>query len=152
MKYNLYVNGELKASDIETLPYKVEGLELDTEYQFQLAGVNEVGEGELSPATTYKTPAAPIVKPSAPKKAREVEVTENTIQVETDSVEGADSYNAYLDGAQVEDGLSIPIYTFSALEADTAYAIQFTAVNTAGESNKSVTSTITTSPVTTGEE
>lgn len=76
----------------------------------------------------------PLLRPDAPQNLR-FTATSNSVTVEWDAVDGADSYNVYR-GADKKFSKNVTEtkYLADELSADTQLTINVTAVNSAGES------------------
>ncbi len=79
------------------------------------------------------------VKPVRPEELVSDAVTGKTIDLKWQAVDGATSYNVYVDGKKVNaKPVTENMYTVTGLKADTTYEIEVTAVNSKGESPKSL--------------
>lgn len=79
------------------------------------------------------------VKPVRPEELTSDAVTGKTIDLKWQAVDGATSYNVYVDGKKVNaKPVTENMYTVTGLKADTTYEIEVTAVNSKGESPKSL--------------
>lgn len=141
--YNVYQGTELIKSELTATMYIVNGLEAETEYCFSVSAVNKLGESAKSEsvcATTLKDsgdePTAPVVTAEA--------TNSTTIILTWNAVEGATSYNVYQENELIATELANTTYTVSDLTAETEYCFNVTAVNEAGESEKSNNACVTT--------
>ncbi len=79
------------------------------------------------------------VKPVRPEELTSDAVTGNSISLTWQAVDGATSYNVYVDGKKANSkAVTTNSYTVTGLKADTTYEIEVTAVNSKGESPKSL--------------
>ncbi|QQE79013.1 fibronectin type III domain-containing protein [Alicyclobacillus sp. SO9] len=145
--YNLYIDGKEVATGLNSPSYTVTGEQPNTTYQVQVTAVNAGGESIKSAADTVKTlPAPPSVPavPSAPLNLNHKNVTQTGWYEYWPAVNGASTYNLYIDGKEVATGLHNPNYTVTGEQPSTTYQVQVTAVNASGESIKSAVDNVTT--------
>lgn len=141
--YNVYQDDELIVSELTSTMYIARDLKAETEYCFSVTAVNKLGESDKSESACVTTledengnnpieptiPAAPVVTASATSTS-EIQLTWNTIN-------NATSYIIYKDDVTIAENISDTTYTVSNLEYNTEYCFNVTAVNEAGESEKS---------------
>ena len=131
-KFIVYKNGEFYTETEETA-LTVTGLTVATEYCFTVVGVNGDEQTPVSNeacATTLGTlvaPAAPVATVTA--------VTETTITLTWEAVEGATSYNVYVNEAEAVN-VEKTTYKATGLTAATEYCFVVTALNGELESEK----------------
>ena len=134
--YNIYMGEDVVATSVTETSYMVEDLNANSVYCFTVTAVNAEKESAKSAeacATTFEaTPDAP----AAPTNLKAEAVTDATINLTWDAVEGAEEYNIYGDGEYIgtlaQTGADI-----TDLEANTQYCFTVTAVNKGGESEHS---------------
>ncbi len=146
--YNVYVDGKkVNAKAVTTSSYTVENLKADTTYEIEVTAVNSKGESPKSLILAKRTgelSAADMI-PVAPTEVKSGKITETDIEITWKAVDGATSYNVYVDGKKVtKTAVAETKYTIASLKAGTTYVIEVTAVNTVGESPKSKSISATT--------
>ena len=134
--YNIYRDG-VKVGDATGLLYVDRNLTPGTYYCYTVKGVRGTVESEKESnqacATTAGTKPVPPVAPSSLKA--EV-VNETSIKLTWNAIGNAITYNVYQDGEMIAT-VELPSYTVEGLEKSTEYCFTVTAVNQAGESEKS---------------
>lgn len=133
---------ELEAGAEDEAPYSGD-FKIEQVPQFGYATVDANLAEEVQYAfkdTDHKDP-----KPSAPKNVTLDAVGDVTIDVSWDEVSGATTYNVYLNGTVNNSGESVTSYQITDLTASETYSIQVTAVNSNGESVKTVALRVKTS-------
>lgn len=96
------------------------GLQPNTTYSFQVAGVGSTGKvGPKSSSVTAKTGAATLVKPSTPTASA---ITRTSFRATTAAVAGATQYRWYLNGRELV-GTEVPYRDFTGLKANTTYQV-----------------------------
>ena len=134
--YNIYRDG-VKVGDATGLLYVDRDLTPGTYYCYTVKGVRGTVESEKESnqacATTAGTKPVPPVAPSSLKA--EV-VNETSIKLTWNAIGNAITYNVYQDGEMIAT-VELPSYTVEGLEKSTEYCFTVTAVNQAGESEKS---------------
>ena len=86
-----------------------------------------------------KWDAVDAVRPQRPENVYADEILSNSITLHWDEVNGARSYNVYVDGKKAnEDPITDTSYTVKNLFPGTTYEFEVTAVNTKGESERSL--------------
>ena len=173
--YNVYNGTELVENVAETT-YTVTGLTAETEYSFTVTAVNNAGESDASNVVKVTTLAAEgeepeqPVDPEQPGEGEEPEepadtvvlvapvvavvdslTTDTTVTLVWNVVEGALSYNVYMDTVLVEN-VADTTYTVTGLTAETTYSFTVTAVADTLESVASEVVTVTTLAAEEGEE
>ena len=154
--YNVYMDTTLVASVTDTV-YTVTGLAADSTYSFTVAALNDTVvlatsnavEVTTLPAETEdpeqpvdpETPADSVVL-AAPVVVADT-VTETTVTLSWNAVEGATSYNVYMDTVLVKN-VTDTVYTVTELTAETTYSFTVTAVADTLESVASNVVTVTT--------
>lgn len=148
--YNIYRNNTLVATNIVATNYDSIGLNSSTMYSMQVSAVNSAGESLKSNGLNVNTAAPPLSIPGTPTGLTNSSVTSAGFNLNWNSVSGATSYNIYKDGVLYASNVTSTSFIASGLSASTTYSMQVSAVNIAGESNKSTILNTTTSapPVT----
>lgn len=144
--YSLFLNG-VPSGSAPTNSYTFSGLPPNLPYAIQISAVGSNGESPRSDVRMVTTgvPVASILP--APFGLMSTNVNSSGFTVTWLPVTGATSYNVYRNGSFVNT-TSSPNYTFGNLAASQPYAIQVSALNSAGESLRSeVLSVTTTAPL-----
>ena len=128
--YTVYQDGKSIAAELTETTYTVEGLTENTEYSFTVTATNENGESAPSDVVKVKTEKIVLV---APVVAADT-VTETTVVLVWEAVEGAESYNVYQDGESIATEVKETTYTVEGLTAGTDYTFTVTAVRADEES------------------
>ena len=137
-KYNVYQGDEKIAADIEATEYMVEGLTAGTNYCFSVSSANEEQESAKSAEvceTTFEDEDVEVEKPATPQNFKIEALVKNELTLSWDAVEGATEYNIY-EGDVVIGTITQTICDIAELESDTEYCFSVSAVNKAGESDK----------------
>ena len=141
--YNVYQGEDVIATSITETSYMVEDLNANSAYCFTVTAVNAEKESAKSSevcATTFEaTPDAP----AAPTNLKAEAVTDATINLTWDAVEGADVYYVY-QGIIKLVTVAEPTHLVTGLQAGKEYCFSVTAVNEGGESAKSESACATT--------
>lgn len=96
------------------------GLQPNTSYSFQVAGVGSTGKvGPKSSSVSAKTSAATLSKPSTPTASA---ITRTSFRATTSALPGASRYRWYLNGREVVGG-EVPYKDFTGLKAATSYQV-----------------------------
>ena len=132
----VYNGTEKVAEGIEGFEYTVEGLTAATEYCFTVKAVNAAGESVASNEACATTEEAAITVPAVPANLVAEAVSTSSIELTWDAVATATSYNVYQGDNKVAT-VEEAAYTVEGLEYNTEYCFTVTAVNEAGESEKS---------------
>ena len=114
----------------------VEGLEAGTNYCFTVTAVNGDKESAKSSEVCATTFEAKPEAPAAPSNLKAEALTESTIKLTWDAVEGAQIYNVY-QGIVKLLSVSETTHIATSLQAGREYCFTVTAVNDGGESAKS---------------
>ena len=134
--YNIYRDG-VKVGDATGLLYVDRDLTPGTYYCYTVKGVRGTVESEKESnqacATTAGTKPVP---PVAPSNLKAEVVNETSIKLTWNAIGNAITYNVYQDGEMIAT-VELPSYTVEGLEKSTEYCFTVTAVNQAGESEKS---------------
>ena len=141
--YNVYMGEDVVATSITETSYMVENLEAGSAYCFTVTAVNAEKESAKSAeacATTFD--AAPEV-PAVPTNLKAEAVTDATINLTWDAVEGAKVYYVY-QGIIKLVTVAEPTHLVTGLQAGKEYCFTVTAVNDGGESAKSESACATT--------
>ena len=141
--YNVYMGEDVVATSITETSYMVENLETGSAYCFTVTAVNAEKESAKSAeacATTFE--AAPEV-PAVPTNLKAEAVTDATINLTWDAVEGAKVYYVY-QGIIKLVTVAEPTHLVTGLQAGKEYCFTVTAVNDGGESAKSESACATT--------
>ncbi len=124
-----------------TITYTVTGLGNGQAYDFAVTAVNAAGESEQ--ATISATPSVAVSVPAKPA-GLSATAGEGSVTLTWNPVEGSVSYNVYMgtvageyDDTPLAAGITGTTYTAADLTNGTTYYFAVTAVNTAGESEKS---------------
>ena len=141
--YNVYMGEDVVATSVTETSYMVEDLNANSVYCFTVTAVNAEKESAKSAeacATTFEaTPDAP----AAPTNLKAEAVTDATINLTWDAVEGADVYYVY-QGIIKLVTVAEPTHLVTGLQAGKEYCFTVTAVNEGGESAKSESACATT--------
>ena len=141
--YNIYKGEDVVATSVTETSYMVENLTASTTYCFTVTSVNGAKESAKSSeacATTFEpTPEAP----SAPTNLKAEALTDATIELTWDAVEGAKVYYVY-QGIIKLVTVAEPTHLVTGLQAGKEYCFTVTAVNDGGESVKSESACATT--------
>lgn len=132
----VYNGTEKVAEGIEGFEYTVEGLKAATEYCFTVKAVNAAGESVASNEACATTEEAAVTVPAVPANLVAEAVSTSSIELTWDAVATATSYNVYQGDNKVAT-VEEATYTVEGLEYNTEYCFTVTAVNEAGESEKS---------------
>jgi len=130
--YRLYLNGHLQAADLTTFSHILKLLP-NTPYRLQVSAVNPVGESALSAEIHFQTP---VETPLTPTGLRLIQARAQSLKLSWDPVAGATGYRLFADGHSVVE-ISQPEYLWENRPENTAYQLQVSAFNPAGESEKS---------------
>lgn len=87
------------------------------------------------------------VAPQKPTGLSSTAATGSTVTVNWQAVDGAQSYDIYVDGKEVAANLAACTYTITGLELDSSYEVAVVAVNQAGTSGRSLVKVVQTSEV-----
>ena len=122
--YRFYLNGVYVANAVGTT-YTATGLSADTVYGFKVAAMSSGGVIGLYSANVYER-----TRLAAPANLHSAEATANSITMAWNSVPGASYYRIYMGTTEVNTyGLA---YTFTGLNADTAYQFKVAAISPTG--------------------
>ena len=141
--YNVYMGEDVVATSITETSYMIENLEAGSVCCFTVTAVNAEKESAKSAeacATTFD--AAPEV-PAVPTNLKAEAVTDATINLTWDAVEGANVYYVY-QGIIKLVTVAEPTHLVTGLQAGKEYCFTVTAVNDGGESAKSESACATT--------
>ena len=134
--YNIYQGEDVIATSVTETSYMVEGLNAATQYCFTVTSVNGEKESAKSSevcATTFEaTPEAP----AAPTNLNAEPLSDATIELTWDAVEGAKTYNVYQGMIKLLT-VAETTHIVTGLNAGKEYCFTVTAVNAGGESAKS---------------
>ena len=135
--YNVYSGDNLVVTSVTETSYMVEDLEANTSYCFTVVAVNGDKLSAKSAEVCAKTfEATPDEAPATPTNLKAEALTESTIQLTWDAVEGAKVYNVY-QGIVKLLSVSETTHIATSLQAGREYCFTVTAVNDGGESAKS---------------
>jgi hypothetical protein len=96
------------------------GLQPNTTYTFQVAGVGSTGKvGPKSASVSGKTTAATLSKPATPTASA---ITRTSFRATTSALTGASRYRWYLNGRETV-GSEVPYHDFTGLKANTSYQV-----------------------------
>ena len=141
--YNIYMGEDVVATSVTETSYMVEDLNANSVYCFTVTAVNAEKESAKSAeacATTFEaTPDAP----ATPTNLKAEALTDATINLTWDAVEGADVYYVY-QGVIKLVTVAEPTHLVTGLQAGKEYCFTVTAVNEGGESAKSESACATT--------
>ena len=141
--YNIYKGEDVVATSVTETSYMVENLTASTTYCFTVTSVNGAKESAKSSeacATTFEpTPEAP----SAPTNLKAEALTDATIELTWDAVDGAKTYNVYQGMVKLLT-VAETTHIVTGLQAGKEYCFTVTAVNNGGESAKSAQACATT--------
>ena len=141
--YNIYKGEDLVATSVTETSYMVENLTASTTYCFTVTSVNGAKESAKSSeacATTFEaTPDAPV----APTNLEAETLTDSTIELTWDAVEGAKTYAVYQGMIKLLT-VAEPTHIVTGLQAGKEYCFTVTAINNGGESAKSAQACATT--------
>ena len=142
--YNVYMGEDIVVTSVTETSYMVEDLNANSAYCFTVTAVNADGNESAKSAeacaTTFEaTPDAP----AAPTNLKAEAVTDATINLTWDAVEGADVYYVY-QGIIKLVTVAEPTHLVTGLQAGKEYCFTVTAVNEGGESAKSESACATT--------
>ena len=141
--YNVYQGEDVIATSVTETFYMVEGLNAATQYCFTVTAVNGEKESAKSSevcATTFE--ATPEV-PAAPTNLNAEPLSDATIELTWDAVEGAKTYNVYQGMIKLLT-VAETTHIVTGLNAGKEYCFTVTAVNAGGESAKSAQACATT--------
>ena len=138
--YNVYMDTALVASVTDTV-YTVTGLAADSTYSFTVEALNDTVVLATSNAVEVTTLPAETEDPETPVDPEQPAdsvvlaapvvvadtVTETTVTLSWNAVEGATSYNVYMDTVLVKN-VTDTVYTVTELTAETTYSFFVTAV------------------------
>ena len=136
LSYNIYQGEDVVATSVTETSYMVEGLEAGTNYCFTVTAVNGDKESAKSSEVCATTFEAKPEAPAAPSNLKAEALTESTIKLTWDAVEGAKIYNVY-QGIVKLLSVSETTHIATSLQAGREYCFTVTAVNDGGESAKS---------------
>ena len=136
LSYNIYKGEDVVATSVTETSYMVEGLEAGTKYCFTVTAVNGDKESAKSSEVCATTFEAKPEAPAAPSNLKAEPLTESTIKLTWDAVEGAKIYNVY-QGIVKLLSVSETTHIATSLQAGREYCFTVTAVNDGGESAKS---------------
>ena len=136
LSYNIYKGEDVVATSVTETSYMVEGLEAGTNYCFTVTAVNGDKESAKSSEVCATTFEAKPEAPAAPSNLKAEALTESTIKLTWDAVEGAKIYNVY-QGIVKLLSVSETTHIATSLQAGREYCFTVTAVNDGGESAKS---------------
>ncbi len=132
VSYNVYVDGTLYATDVGILTASISGLLNGTTYNVEISAVNELGEGPRSSSIGVLTKSSP------PNGLTISSLTTTSYTIEWNTVPNVSEYRIYEDdiliGSAVAPSVSKMIM---GRNAETEYIVKVTAINSAGESEKS---------------
>ena len=135
--YNVYSGDNLVVTSVTETSYMVENLEANTSYCFTVVAVNGDKLSAKSAEVCAKTfEATPDEAPATPTNLKAEALTESTIQLTWDAVEGAKVYNVY-QGIVKLLSVSETTHIATSLQAGREYCFTVTAVNDGGESAES---------------
>ncbi|MBQ5855758.1 MAG: fibronectin type III domain-containing protein [Bacteroidales bacterium] len=135
--YNVYSGDNLVVTSVTETSYMVEDLEANTSYCFTVVAVNGDKLSAKSAEVCAKTfEATPDEAPATPTNLKAEALTESTIQLTWDAVEGAKVYNVY-QGIVKLLSVSETTHIATSLQAGREYCFTVTAVNDGGESAES---------------
>jgi len=128
--------------------YTDTGLSANTTYYYKVSAVNSAGESTQSSSVSVTTSApTTVTKPSAPTSVTATALSSSSIRISWTAVQGATSYKVYrgsstssqfTNNVGTVDGNGTTSYTDNTgLSANTTYYYKVSAVNTAGEGDKS---------------
>lgn len=149
--YRLYVNQQLTVADILTAPYTLNQLTPNTKYQLQISAISQHGESPLSEALLISTPQEIPVTPTGLKVSQ---AGTEQLTLQWNSSAQAQFYRLYASNTLIADHIQGTNYQWFGREANTQYPIQISAVNEAGESDKSpqiLAQTLQNAPLFTGK-
>ena len=136
LTYNVY-RGETLVGNTAALLYIDENLQAGTEYCYTVKGVR--GETESAEASNEACAITDGVAPSAPVAPTYLQaeaIDTQSIKLTWTAVGNATSYKVYQGDENIATS-ELPYYTVTGLEYDTEYCFTVTALNEAGESEKS---------------
>lgn len=113
---------------------RITGLTNDTEYTLTATTFDITGNQRGETAGGSATPTAPATAPDTPTGLAAEASGDRQVTLTWNSVEGADSYNIYRDGAANADGITGTKYTNTGLTKGTSYSYTVSATNNIGES------------------
>lgn len=133
--YDVYLNDELKAKDLENLSYRLEELEAVTTYNLEVIAKSTY---ETQVVVSYELTTEDTPNPGAISLKTD-ELSTDQIQVSWVNSDPAQnlSYAIYLDDVLKAENLTVSTFTFSELEGNKLYRIKLIGTN---EFNKTVES------------
>lgn len=140
--YRLY-RDDTEVASVTDVTYGDRDLESGTSYQYEVAAINETGEGDKS------APLSVLTLPAKDSSLNLTGVTADSLTAEWAGVKGAEGYtvellkDATVVDTQTVDGNS---HTFTSLEPGTGYTVRLTPYNTSGAGASSQKSTTTIPP------
>ena len=138
--YTIYRNGSAVA-DVNTPGYFDQDLDCATTYEYVVTASNGAGES-VDSASASATTDAPAI-PEVPTNLSAELVETNNVDLGWDASDGADTYRVYRDGLPVAT-VSAPGYFDQDLNTGTSYEYTVAASNCGGQSEQSLSVTITT--------
>ena len=130
--YQIYLNNELKLSNVNGKTMALTGLEQGTEYSVEITALTEAGEE--SARSTALTVTTRLI--AMPADLAESELDHDSVKLSWTAAEGASTYNLYLNGSKTQEGLTGTSYTLTGLTPETSYTVELSAVTSEGESAK----------------
>jgi len=143
--YNIYAGttaGELTLQGTTTTKtiYVITGVTSNVTYYIEVSAANRAGESERSSTITVTTNQS--VKPAAPSGLAAGIITDNSIAISWDSVDGATGYKVFagttVSGMTLHESPAETGCTITGLAANTTYYIAVSALTASNESNQSV--------------
>ncbi|MGM0608855.1 MAG: fibronectin type III domain-containing protein [Candidatus Muiribacteriota bacterium] len=130
--YNIYLDNSLIAENITQTSFNVSNVESGSNYTVNVSSQNIAGESLLSDNLTITT------VPGTPESFEADDISPTSMNLNWDSVQGASSYNVYVNGnIRASEIKSTSYFLSGGLAPGTSYLIQVSARNISGEGLKS---------------
>lgn len=130
--YRVYLDGVLKADNVNGKAHIFTSLTQGTKYSVEITAVTAKGEESAkSEALEVTTTSIPL-----PTDVAQSELVHNGAKLTWTAASGATGYNVFLNGTKVGDNVTGTTYTLTGLTQKTAYKAQVSTITSAGESLK----------------